>query len=166
MNAPTNYCANCGAPLAPDARFCDACGSPAAATPPPPPAMRQAPPPAPPPIAAPAGGQVYCPSCGATNARGAAFCNSCGARLGAPAAQPAAAAPAYTPPAAPAYAPAAAPKSSVGFGWWLLPFFFMWLGGVIAWASVKKRNKGTAIGLLIFGIVWSIVLIIILTKVL
>jgi uncharacterized membrane protein len=41
--------------------------------------------------------------------------------------------------------------------WWLLPFFFGILGGIVGYFAVKKRNQGTAKKLLIFGIVMTII---------
>jgi len=40
--------------------------------------------------------------------------------------------------------------------WWLVPFFFGFLGGIIAYFAVKQRNRRTANRLLIFGILWTI----------
>jgi predicted amidophosphoribosyltransferase len=148
MNASTNFCANCGTPLAADAKFCDSCGTPVAAVPPPPVVTPPPPPPAPPRATA----QTYCPSCGTPNSPSSTFCNSCGARMGAPAGQP-------TAPAAVAYSPAqpAAVSQSTSGAWWLMPILLFWLGGLIAWASVKKKNKGKANAMLIFGIIWTLV---------
>jgi len=41
--------------------------------------------------------------------------------------------------------------------WWLLPFFFFIVGGIIAFAVVRPKNKGKANGLLVFGIIWTII---------
>jgi uncharacterized membrane protein len=41
--------------------------------------------------------------------------------------------------------------------WWLLPFFFGILGGIVGYFAVKSRNQGTARKLLIFGIVMTII---------
>jgi hypothetical protein len=57
-------------------------------------------------------------------------------------------------PIQPVYAAApAAPKASVSWGWWLLPILFSILGGLIGWAALKNRSKGTATGILILGLV-------------
>jgi len=40
--------------------------------------------------------------------------------------------------------------------WYLVPFFFAVLGGVVAYVGTKDRDKGMANRLLIFGILWSI----------
>lgn len=42
--------------------------------------------------------------------------------------------------------------------WWLVPFMFGILGGIIAYVGVKEDDEDMASNLLIFGIVWSIVL--------
>jgi hypothetical protein len=58
--------------------------------------------------------------------------------------------------------PTAAPQPQhVSGGWYLLPFFFGIIGGIIGWAVVKDRNQGTAKNLLIFGIVWTIIEVVI-----
>jgi hypothetical protein len=40
--------------------------------------------------------------------------------------------------------------------WYLVPFFFAILGGVVAYVGTKDRDKGMANRLLIFGILWSV----------
>lgn len=52
------YCEQCGAPLAPGLRFCEACGHPAP--------------------------RVFCEQCGARLAPGVGFCEECGSPVGAP----------------------------------------------------------------------------------
>ncbi len=154
MNDSNNFCDSCGTPLAPDASFCDSCGSPVSASPPPaapgpsyaPPIPPPPPPramPAPPPLraAAPATGKANCPSCGAPNVQGSAFCNSCGARTASPTGQ----------------IEAIAPDTSTSWAWWLLPIFLLFVGGVVGWRAVKNKNKGKARGILILGIVTSVV---------
>mgnify|MGYP001108503567 CR=1 FL=1 len=42
--------------------------------------------------------------------------------------------------------------------WWLVPFLFGILGGIIAYLIVKDNDEDMASKLLTFGIVWSIVL--------
>jgi hypothetical protein len=46
--------------------------------------------------------------------------------------------------------------------WWLVPFLFGIIGGIIAYVGVKDDDRNMAENLLIFGISWSIFLIIIL----
>lgn len=45
--------------------------------------------------------------------------------------------------------------------WWLVPFFFGIIGGIVAYVGVKDDDEDMASGLLMFGIVWSIILFII-----
>lgn len=47
------------------------------------------------------------------------------------------------------------PRQSVSALWYLLPFFLLLLGGVIAYLAVKNKNSKTAENLLIFGAVWT-----------
>jgi len=42
--------------------------------------------------------------------------------------------------------------------WWLVPIFFGIIGGIVAYVGVKGDDQDMADGLLIFGIVWSIIL--------
>ena len=41
--------------------------------------------------------------------------------------------------------------------WYLVPFFFALLGGVVAWAANKDRDPRKARNMLIFGIIWTFV---------
>ena len=43
--------------------------------------------------------------------------------------------------------------------WYLVPFFFGILGGIVGYVGVKDDDKEMADNLLIFGIVWTIVLV-------
>ena len=43
--------------------------------------------------------------------------------------------------------------------WYLVPLFFGILGGIVAYIGVKDDDKEMANNLLIFGIVWTIILI-------
>jgi hypothetical protein len=63
---------------------------------------------------------------------------------------------------------AAAPAiQSVSGWWWLLPIFFTWLGGIIAWAANKNKDPKKAKSMLvwgivlavIFGIIWAVIII-------
>ena len=47
----------------------------------------------------------------------------------------------------------------VSSAWYLVPLFFGIIGGLIAWFVNKDRDPQKARNFLIFGIVWSIVLI-------
>jgi uncharacterized membrane protein YvbJ len=141
------YCTNCGAPLPQtmstsssvscpqcgfrnegEHRFCIKCGASLAEV-----KVDSA-------VAQPAISQtnIFCPSCGASNLEGSEFCNKCGASLTDKAGILAAA------------------REETSWAWWLLPIFLWWVGGVIAWISVKKRNPSKARGLLWLGIGFSV----------
>jgi hypothetical protein len=45
--------------------------------------------------------------------------------------------------------------------WYLVPFLFGIIGGLIAYVGVKDEDKDMATNLLIFGIVWSFILFLI-----
>jgi hypothetical protein len=57
--------------------------------------------------------------------------------------------------------PATPVIQTVSGAWWLLPVFFGWLGGLIAWAVTKARDPKKARSMLILGIILSVVAIII-----
>jgi len=59
--------------------------------------------------------------------------------------------------------PSAPVIQSVSGWWWLLPIFFTWLGGLIAWAVTKARDPKKAKSMLIWGIVLTFIYGIILT---
>ena len=78
----------------------------------------------------------------------AVFCPSCGApvRVATP----------TTPAAAPWQ-----PVQGVSAAWYLVPLFFGIIGGIVAWAVTKDRDPKRATNLLIFGLVWTLVPVII-----
>jgi hypothetical protein len=43
--------------------------------------------------------------------------------------------------------------------WYLVPFFFGLIGGIIAYVGTKDKDEEMAFGLLLFGIIWTIILI-------
>lgn len=43
--------------------------------------------------------------------------------------------------------------------WYLVPFFFGVIGGIIAYIGTKDEDRGMADSLLIFGIIWTIILV-------
>jgi ribosomal protein L40E/uncharacterized membrane protein YeaQ/YmgE (transglycosylase-associated protein family) len=97
--------------------------------------------------------QKYCRKCGATNPADSSFCEECGADLSAA-------------KKATATAGSAQPARAVGStsaAWWLLPIFFGWLGGLIAWAVVREKDPGKARTMLIVGIVLSVLGVILWT---
>lgn len=58
--------------------------------------------------------------------------------------------------------PPATIRKQVSGAWWLLPIFFGWLGGVIAWLVNKDADPQRARAMLITGIVVSVVLTLLL----
>jgi hypothetical protein len=44
--------------------------------------------------------------------------------------------------------------------WYLVPFFFGIIGGIVAYVGTKDEDKGMADSLLVFGIIWTIILIV------
>lgn len=77
----------------------------------------------------------YCPYCGAELNIRAKICPKCGVEQVLP--------------------------EEVSDTWYIVPFFFGVIGGLIAWVANKDRNPVKARNFLIFGIFWSIVLVII-----
>jgi hypothetical protein len=54
---------------------------------------------------------------------------------------------------------AASPVENVGLYWWILPIVLTWLGGVISFLVLRKKNFKTARNMLIVGIVWAVIII-------
>jgi len=79
----------------------------------------------------------YCPKCGAEIFLETKFCPRCGVE--------------QTPL-----------REDVSSLWYLVPFFFGILGGLIAWYVNKDRDPKKARNFLIFGLVWGIVVVVIL----
>lgn len=76
----------------------------------------------------------FCPNCGAEIDARAKICPKCGVEQ-------------------------APRKEEVSSAWYLVPFFFGIIGGLIAWLVNKDRDPKKARNFLIFGLVWTIVLI-------
>ena len=87
---------------------------------------------------------MFCRSCGKEMADNAVFCPSCGAPIRG---------------AAPMSSAATQwqPAQHVSAAWYLVPLFFGILGGIIAWAVTKDKDPKRARNLLIFGLVWTLV---------
>jgi hypothetical protein len=43
------------------------------------------------------------------------------------------------------------------FLWYLVPFFFGILGGIVGYVAVKDKDENMAFGLLLFGIFWTVI---------
>jgi hypothetical protein len=43
------------------------------------------------------------------------------------------------------------------FLWYLVPFFFGILGGIVGYVAVKDKDENMALGLLLFGIFWTVI---------
>jgi heme/copper-type cytochrome/quinol oxidase subunit 2 len=56
-------------------------------------------------------------------------------------------------------------EQHVSGAWYLVPFFFGILGGIIAWAVNKDKDPKRARNLLIFGLLWTFVPLIIVIAV-
>src|SRR3990170_8719997 len=41
--------------------------------------------------------------------------------------------------------------------WYLVPFFFGVLGGIVGYVAVKDKDENMAFGLLLFGIIWTVI---------
>ena len=113
------------------AKFCGNCGAPLALSKPPTifakPASHLA--------------HVYCQQCGGPNEEGSTFCYRCGSRLMVEANLH------YHHTGQRHEAP-----ENTSAAWWLMPIFLAWVGGLIAWAIVREKDKGKAKHLLFLGI--------------
>src|SRR5437016_11723401 len=89
---------------------------------------------------------MFCQSCGRAIAETASVCPNCGAPVKGMAISN--------------VAPSNAAQHVSG-AWYLLPFFFGIIGGIIAWAVNKDKDPKRARNLLIFGLVWTLVPVII-----
>jgi len=41
--------------------------------------------------------------------------------------------------------------------WYLVPFLFGIIGGIVAYVGVKNKDENMALGLLLFGLIWTLV---------
>ena len=118
----------------------------------------------------------FCSSCGAALRTGRNFCGSCGVKINQGYSNPQ---PAYKNPRQEAFeqyendyvgrvsgnsnpqprynnSQINGPYVGVSAAWWLLPIFFSFIGGIIAWVCVKDRDPGMAKNCLILGIVITV----------
>ena len=90
--------------------------------------------------------QIYCPQCGAPNPADSRFCGDCGTGLAPEEPQPVYA-------VSDQYVVA---RKKTSWAWWLLPIYLAWVGGLIAWAVVRDDDRSKARGMLILGIVMTV----------
>lgn len=89
------------------------------------------------PASGPTGARIYCQRCGTANPADSRFCEGCGNTMVAEA----------------PVSPAKTVKEKPSGAWWLLPIFFAWLGGLIAWAVVRDSDAGRARKMLAVGFI-------------
>lgn len=77
--------------------------------------------------------EKFCANCGTKINSKAIICPSCGVRQ-------------------------AAINEDVSSLWYLVPLFFGFIGGVVAWAVNKDRNPKKARNMMIFGILWTVLI--------
>ena len=120
----------------------------------------------------------FCTSCGAELRSGASFCGKCGTTIEQGSFSPTS--PAYKNPRQESFeeyendyvgriggnsnpqprynnSPSNGPYVGVSAAWWLLPIFFSFIGGIIAWVCVKDTDPRMAKNCLILGIVITVV---------
>lgn len=79
--------------------------------------------------------EKFCPNCGSKINSKAVICPSCGVKQ-------------------------VAVEEDVSSMWYLVPLLFGFLGGIVAWAVNKDRNPKKARKMMIFGIVWSVLIMV------
>jgi|WetSurMetagenome_2_1015567.scaffolds.fasta_scaffold492479_2 uncharacterized Tic20 family protein len=77
----------------------------------------------------------FCSNCGAKINSKALICPSCGVRQ-------------------------AAAAEDVSSLWYLVPLFFGFIGGIVAWAVNKDRDPKKARKMMIFGILWTVLIVV------
>jgi len=120
----------------------------------------------------------FCTSCGAELRSGASFCGKCGTTIEQGSFSPTS--PAYKNPRQESFeeyendyvgriggnsnpqprynnSQRNGPYVGVSAAWWLLPIFFSFIGGIIAWVCVKDTDPRMAKNCLILGIVITVV---------
>lgn len=134
------FCPKCGSQTYQEASFCVRCGS----------TLELSAPLASMTGSTAAQSSVFCPRCGAANAPGSAFCNKCEVAI--------------QPDARLSKNQASRKEEKkVSWAWWLLPIFLALLGGLIAWAAVRKEDPKLAGRILMLGVTitallfWAIV---------
>src|SRR5208337_602580 len=85
---------------------------------------------------------AFCPSCGKEVSPQAFYFPNCGNNLS-------------------QASPAPRPAESVSAFYWLLPFFFALLGGVVAYVAVEDRDRKKATHMLVFGLVMTVIVVVV-----
>jgi Mg-chelatase subunit ChlD len=129
--ASASFCSNCGARIQAGAAFCTGCGKPI---------MTQ--------------GPAFCPRCGTQVTSRSAFCSKCGDSLTVNMPYPAAQT-IQTTTIPPQLVASQKTVRKVSGAWWLLAFFLLLPGGLIAWAVVKKEHPQTARAMLMVSLMIS-----------
>ena len=130
-------CQKCGIDNSPSSKFCGNCGAVIATS-----LMASDP------IS-----NITCPNCSASSSAGSVYCGSCGTEL------------VHPPVAWTARTSQPATRKLTSAAWWLMPIFFAWIGGLIAWGVVRESDRSkakkllwTGIGLTVFWIILSFAL--------
>ncbi len=79
---------------------------------------------------------AFCPNCGKEVSPQAFACPNCGHPLR-------------------TMKPPLPPSERVSALWWLLPLFFVLIGGIVSYLLLRDRNRKTATYTLVFGLVWT-----------
>lgn len=98
--------------------------------------------------------EVRCPNCATLNRSDNLYCVNCGSQIS-PKSNIGAV---IQPPTNPQVSQPAPGKTSAA--WWLLPIFMTWVGGLIAFLVLRDTDKNKAKRLLIFGIVITVIWIV------
>lgn len=83
------------------------------------------------------GNEKFCANCGTKINSKAVICPSCGVQQ-------------------------SGLKENVSSLWYLVPLFFGFFGGIVAWAVNKDRDPKKARNMLIFGIIWTVLLVLLM----
>ena len=81
---------------------------------------------------------AFCPYCGREVSPAAVACPNCGHPLK-------------------QVPPVVETTESISAWWWLVPFFFAFLGGLYTYLVLRDRNGKTATDMLVFSIIWTFV---------
>jgi len=131
-------CPKCNAVIPSGSAFCQQCGNTITIELPPLPAPVSIPP-----------SHIICPECNSTNTSDSVYCENCGITLVSQTGMRS------------SLAASIPVKKKTSAAWWLLPIFLGWVGGLLAWLTVRGKNKSKAMGLFLAGIGMTILWIVI-----